>query len=386
MRVRERAAVRGHRRRALGLAVALLGAAWAAPAAPQEPPPDPAVIEVDAPLEARLRTDTVRRARLRRTLRVPAAVELDPARVSRIDAGVNGRIAEVRVFAGDRVEPGDVLARLTSPELTQAQVALLGALAEVDLQRKAVERAEDLVKAEVISQAELERREKQLFVARMDVSSRRDQLRLMGMGPDEIREVESRRAIRSEVAIQARSAGTVIARNVSRSQVVQPGEPLFTVADLSHVRVEGQAPEREVPFLASAESVQVEIPALGAHPRPGDALYVGATVNPSTRTVTVRTAIDSPGTTVKPKMLARLLVVGPEEERVAVPAGAVVREGSDDHVFVRQADGRFRFASVQLQPAVDGMRAVDEGLAEGDVVVVDGAFRLNAERRRRLGR
>ncbi len=360
-------------------------------ASSQEPPDatiagDDHVIRVDSELAARLATAPVERATLRRIIRLPASVELDQTRLSRIDAGVNGRIVEVNVFGGKRVERAEVLARLTSPELTRGQVALLGALAEVDLQRRAVERARELVEAEVISQAELERREKELFVTRMAVQSHRDQLGLMGMDPREIRQVEATGSIYSEVAVMSQRAGTVIQRNVSQDQVVQPGAPLFSIADLSRVWIEGQAPEGEVDFLASAHDVRVEIPAIDARDLEGEVVYIGATVNPATRTVTVRTELESPDERIKPEMLATLLVVGPEENRLTVPAAAVVREADADHVFVRETDDRFRLARVSLEPAVDGLRPVETGLREGDVIVTGGAFRLNAELKRRLGR
>ncbi len=364
----------------------LLGvcATLAAPASSAEEA-DPLTIEVSAGLAARLETAVIERHALQRRLRLPAVVELDEERVSRIGAGVNGRIVEVAAFRGDAVQRGDLLARLTSPELTQAQVALLGALAEVDLQRRAVQRAADLVEAEVISQAELERRNKQLFMAATAVQSHRDELRLMGMSRREIEEVERSETIRSEVGVLSSLGGTVIERDVSRGQVVAPGDPLFTIADLSMVRIEGQAPEREATFLAKADHLLVEIPALRIFERKAALDYVSATVNPGSRTLTVRTRIETPSESVKPEMLATLVVVGPAERRLAVPAPGVVREGDEDFVFVREGEGRFRFTRVTLEAAIDGLRAVSSGLSEGDVVVVDGAFRLNSERRRRAG-
>lgn len=350
------------------------------------PPADEWVIEVNGALDARLATVPVTRAPLRRRLRLPASVELDQTRVTRVDAGVNGRVVDVYAFGGGYVEAGDPLAQLTSPELTRAQVALLGALAEVDLQQRAVQRASDLVDAEVISQAELERRQKQLFVARMAVQSHRDQLHLMGMSAEEVGEVERTRTIHSEVVILARTAGTVIERNVNRSQVVQPGDALFEIADLTRLRVEGQAPEREVDFLGDADHVEIELPATQGEPILGRLVYIGATVNPATRTVTVRSEIDSPEGRIKPEMLANLVVVGPLEQKLTVPETAVVRDGADDHVFVRESEGRFRFTTVSLAPAVDGLRPVNAGVNEGDVVVVKGAFRLNSERKRRSRR
>jgi cobalt-zinc-cadmium efflux system membrane fusion protein len=347
---------------------------------------DPALIEIDPLLDGRLRTAEVRSALLRRTLRIPATVELDPSRVSRIDAGVEGRVVEVLVADGQRVSAGQVLARITSPELTRAQVALLGARADVSLQRRAVARASELVEAEVIAQAELERRQNDLFMAATSVQSHRDQLTLMGMSEAEIRDVERTESIRPQVGIVSRRDGVVIERAVDRGQVVSVGEPLFTVADLTRVQVEGRVPEREVAFVARAEGVQVEIPAAGRSATAGEEFYVAPTVDPTTRTVTVRTFVDSPEGTIKPNMLATLVLLGRRVEQLAVPAQAVVRDGDDEHVFVREGEGRYRFAAIAAEREIDGLRAVAEGLSEGDVVVVDGAFRLNAERKRRLGR
>jgi cobalt-zinc-cadmium efflux system membrane fusion protein len=305
--------------------------------------------------------------------------------LSHIDSGVRGRIVEVHVQRGTLVEVGAPLVTLTSPEFTRGQVDFLGALADMEIQQHAVERAEELVEAEVISRAELERRRSQLFVASTDVKSHRSQLKLVGMAPRDIDEVETSRAILEEVTVYSRTHGTVIERMVNREQVVVAGELVFTIADLSRVRVEGEAPADEVQFLGSADHVLVEIPALDAERIKAELLYVAATADRATRTVTVRTEIDNPGASIKPEMLAILVVVGSAETGLVVPASAIVREGSQDYVFVQEGSGRYRFAKVAVKPEVDGNRAVSRGLREGDLVVVDGASRLNSERRQRAG-
>ena len=353
--------------------------------APAAPPADPAIVELETALAEQLVTAPVRRTELRRTIRLPASIKLDPMGLSHIDSGVRGRVVEVHVQRGALVEVGTPLVVLMSPEFTRGQVSFLGALADRELQRHAVERAEELVEAEVISRAELERRRSQFFVASTEVKSHRSQLELMGMAPRDIDEVETSRAILEEVTVYSRTHGTVIERMVNREQVVVVGELVFTIADLSRVRVEGEAPADEVQFLGSADHVLVEIPALDAERIKAELLYVAATADRATRTVTVRTEIDNPGASIKPEMLAILVVVGPAETGLVVPASAIVREGNQDYVFVQEGSGRYRFTKVAVKPEVDGMRAVSRGLREGDLVVVDGASRLNSERRQRAG-
>jgi len=65
-----------------------------------------------------------------------------------------------------------------------------------------------------------------------------------------------------------------------------------------------------------------------------------------------------------------------------VPAAAVVRENDRDHVFVRQAEGRYRLTPVELGAASGTLRPLLKGLPEGSEVVVEGAFHLNNERKR----
>lgn len=353
--------------------------------APAAPPADPAIVELEAVLAEQLVTEPVRRTELRRTIRLPASIELDPMGLSHIESGVRARVVEVHVQRGALVEVGTPLAVLMSPEFTRGQVSFLGALADRELQRSAVERAEELVEAEVISRAELERRRTRLFVASTDVKSYRSQLELMGMAPRDIDEIETSRTILEEVTVYSRTFGTVIERMVSREQVVEAGERVFTIADLSRVRVEGEAPADEVQFLDSADHLLVEIPALDAERIKAELLYVDATADRATRTVTVRTEIDNTGATIKPGMLAILVVVGPAEVSLAVPAGAIVRERNQDYVFVQESSGRYRFTKVVVKPEVDGIRAVSRGLREGDLVVVDGASRLYSVRRQRTG-
>ena len=373
----------------VALSIVLLGACSAPEPEPEPAPaaatPDPSVVELESTLAEQLETAPVRRTELRRTIRLPASVELDQQRLSHVASHVRARVLEVYVLRGAQVEVGTPLARLMSPEFTRSQVGFLVALADRQLQQRAVQRAEELVEAEVISRAELERRRAERFRAATAVKSHRSQLELLGMAPQDIDRVEASRAILNEVTVYSRTAGTVIERMVSREQVVEQGDRAFTIADLSRVRVEGEAPAREVSFLSTADHLLVEIPSLGLKGVRGELVHVSATADESTRTVTVRTELDNPDGTLKPEMLAVMVVVGPAESRLVVPAEAVVREGNEDYVFVHEGDGRFRFAPVAAEGEVDGVRAVSRGLQEGDRVVAKGAFRLNSERRRRAG-
>ncbi len=285
---------------------------------------------------------------------------------------------------GDELRPGAVLAVIHSTELTTAQLAYLKARATAELNRRAAERARVLVANDVIGTAELQRRETELALAEAERKAAADQLRVLGLGERAIEALGRQGAISSTAPVVATLGGVVVERKVTQGQVVQPADALFTVADLSHLWAVAQIPEEQSGQARVGQRVSVEVPALDGERVRGTVQYVGRTVNPQTRTVLVRVALDNPDGRLKPDMLATMLIEGRPQDRRVIPAAAVVREDNADYVFVAEADGRFRLVKVSLGPDVDGLRPVLGGLADGVQVVVDGAFHLNNERRRLL--
>lgn len=325
----------------------------------------------------------VDRAELSRLVDASGTIQPDERLVTRIGASVLGRVTNVLAEVGDRVAAGQPLASLASPELTQAQVAFLRASASFTQAERAVERAQVLVKADVIGTAELQRRESELNIARAELRAAGDQLSLMGMSPAMISALRKDGVLNPSVGISATQSGVVIERKVSQGQVATPGDPLFTVADLSRVWVVGQIPEQNARYVRPGQSVEIEVPALKNRRIVGKIAVVGDTISSETRTVTVRSVVENPGRDLKPSMLVNMRIQGDARTTLVVPLEAVVREGDRDHVFVKKADTIWTLVPVELGPPVnESVRPVLGGLTEGAEIVVKGAFHLNNERKR----
>lgn len=315
-------------------------------------------------------------------LEISGRIEANDRSVTRIGAAVTGRVTEVLAEVGDRVQRGQALARVASSELTTAQMGFLKAHSAASQAERAVDRARQLIQADVIGSAELQRRESELAVARAELRAAGDQLRLMGLPSEAIDRLKDQGTLHPVAAVSATLAGVVIERKISNGQVAQPGDHLFTVADLDTVWVVGALPEQTARSVQAGQTVVIEVPALGKRSLSGKIVYVGDTVSPETRSVTIRTQVDNPQRDLKPQMLATMRVRGGTQSMLAVPTQAVVRENDRDHVFVRTADQRFRLTPVELGPAQDDMRPVLKGLSEGTEVVTEGAFHMNNERKR----
>lgn len=346
-------------------------------------PADSTQVEPDANLLAQLKMERVSETPVAETLRVAGNIDFDEHGLARIGASVTGRVTQLAVQLGQPVHKGETLALLNSSELSSAQLAYLKARSQTELFRRNAERARALFQADVISAAELQRRENEFEIAAAEARAARDQLRVLGVGEASLNKLAQSGAIDSVTPVTASISGVVVERKIAAGQVVQPADVLFVVADLKRVWAVAQVPEQQINRVRVGQSVQLEIPALNHEKRVGKLIYVGQTVNPETRTVLVRTELDNGDGQLKPAMLATMLIEGVTVPRLVVPASAVVREEDEDHVFVAEADNRFRLVKVRLGPENQGRRVVQGGLKGGERVVTEGAFHLNNERNRK---
>lgn len=352
-----------------------------APAA--APPVDALAVHAHAELAARLRIGAPAMAEVRETLRVTGRIEADETRLARVGAPVTGRITDIAAREGENVRRGQIIATINSTELSALQLGYLKSLSQAGLAARASARAQQLYDADVIGAAELQRRQAELVQAEAEVQGTRDQLKVLGLGEAAIERLSRARTINSVSHIVASISGTIIDRKVTEGQVVQPADGVFLVADLSNVWVVADVPEQVAGAVRVGEAVDAEVVALPGRKISRTLTYVAPTVNPETRTVRARMDLANPDRVFKPNMLASMLIKGSPQTRLTVPAAAVVREENRDHVFVRTGTDRYRMQAVQLGAEADGRRVVISGLRETETIVLDGAFHLNNERKRR---
>jgi len=366
----------------VALAIALSACGDKAPetAAPAAPAADPAIVTADEAMASRIKLATITKQPFGEMLRVSGRIDFDIERVARIGATVTGRVTEIRAELGQAVKPGDVLARLHSSELGTAQLAYLKSRAFSELQANNRERARQLFAADVIGRGELQKRENEYNVAEAERRAARDQLNVLGMSDGVISRLGSDGQISSFSPVVSTMRGSVVELNVSIGQVVQPAQALFTVADLSRVWAVAEVPEAQADLVAQGQTTEIEVPALGNTKFTGKLIYVGQIVNPTTRTVLVRTSLENPEGRLKPAMLASMLIASRPSDKVVVANSAVVRSEDKDMVYVETKPGTYRATEVTLGQSYNGTRVVQAGVREGDKVVVEGAFHLNNQR------
>lgn len=369
---------------AAALVMAVAGCSQKPEPAASKPVIDPNLVTLTKELQATVKTGPVGEAQFIDTLRIPGRIQVDEQYESRAGASITGRISTLDVKLGDEVKAGQRLATIKSTELAQYQLSYIKASQQMQLQKKAVDRAKQLLEADVISLAELQRREGELNASNAELNAARDQLLVLGMSADSIARLGLSNSGMSTSQVNSKINGTVIERKARLGQVVAPAEELFVIADLSHVWAVAEIPEQQIAHISEGQTINIEVPALEDAELTGKLAFVGDIVNPATRTVMARANISNNNMLLKPDMLITILLEARPETVIAIPATAVVRENNADHVFVQTLKPtQYKLQPVSLGRTYDGQREVLQGLQPGDQIVLDGAFHVNNERKRK---
>ena len=345
---------------------------------------DPNIVYVNDDLRKMIQDGKLELGKFTEEVRVSGRIDFNESFLARIGANVTGRVSEILGFPGQMVKQGDLLAKITSTELTQSQLSYLQARSASQLAEQAANRARILYKEDVIALAELQRREAEATSAKAQFGAANDQLRVQGMDQASIDQLAKTSVIKSINNVRATIDGEIVERKITKGQVVQPADALFTIADLDALWAIAEVPESTAYLIVKGEKSSVVIPALRDQVIEGVVSHVDSIVNPTTRTVLVRMDIPNQSGQVKPGMLATMLIDSQPRERILVPLEAIVREDNHDYVYVREDDERYRMVQVKLGPEGKGFRPLRSGLKEGAEIVIKGAYHLNTERKKQL--
>ena len=329
--------------------------------------------------------ETVGRTAFRTYRTFPGVVRPNEHALANITTLVRGRVAEVHADLGQMVKANQLLAVLHSSELGLAQSAYLKARARRHVAEQAYQRAQYLYKEKVIGQAEAQRREGEMISIRAEAQEAREGLRLLGMDDKEIRNLERTQTIRSQVPIVAPFAGRVIARDLTKGEVVETTHKLFVVADLSTLWVVGNVSEKDISYVQRAaavpnQPVEVYVAAYPDEAFHGTVSYVGDVLDTATRTMQVRLILDNSNGHLKPEMFATIRVLSePTSDVLVIPEAAIQHDRDRIFVFVQKDPGVYEARTIRLGEKNGAFAEVLEGVQEGEAVVKEGAFTLKSE-------
>lgn len=313
----------------------------------------------------------------------PATVQANHNELAEVTALIRGRVVRVYVDVGQDVKKGTLLALLHSVDLGVAEGEYLKSGARLEEAERSHVRATELYENKAVSLAELQRREAAMKAARAEARETRNRLELLGVPREEINRLDREHTIKANMPLHAPFDGRVITRNITKGEVVETDQKLFTVANLTDVWVIGNVPEKDVRFIRKDQHVNV---VLAAYPHAlftGIITYIGDVLDPATRTMSLRVTVSNPDRLLKPEMFAIVSVMSTSSpDALSVPLSAVQDGSTGKMVFVQQEVGEFEARTVKLGNEDGDVVRVLEGVKAGEQVVTKGSFVLKSEMER----
>lgn len=348
-------------------------------------------VEVHLSAEARTRAGIELRAPVRftstTTLRLPGTVAPDAYGQTKVVSLVAGRVTTVQAELGTRVEKGDVLARITSPDFADAQASYLEHRVALEADHQRIVRLERVVEIGAASRQELDDARAMHANHSSDVERAKSRLLLLGFSSSDLEELEATNNVRSEYAVRAPSAGAVTQRDVNPGQVVAAEAPLMQVSRVDRVWILASAYAQDASRLTIGTAARVLVTAGTASPLQAAITYIDPQVDPATRTVQVRLETTNPGAALRFGTLVDIDVQVPAPlGAIAVPAEAVQLLGDASVVYVQdtQRPDVLLERRVTTGAMANGLTIITSGLSEADRVVSSGSFAVRAERIRAM--
>ena len=344
-----------------------------------------------AELQIDLATDDLKKVQIRAvrvtegttttTLRVPGIVKPNEYREVHVTSLVGGIVKQVPVILGDHVRRGQPLAILFSSELAEAETQYLSHLAELAAEHKKLERTQNLVRLGAASKQEEEEVTATHAAHESQVRAALERLKLLGANDRQIAALKQAEQIDANFVVPAPIDGVVLARTANLGLVVNTGQELFTVADLSSVWVMASVNEKDFASVRVGSAASITAPAYPGRFWKGRVAYIQPQVDPNTRTAQARIEVANPGESLRIEMYVDIDFTSEGAKGPVVPESAVQFIGERQFVFlpIKDKEGSFILRPVRLGPAAHGYYLVLEGLKQNDEVVTDGSFILKAE-------
>lgn len=302
---------------------------------------------------ANVMTSVVSKQQPVKEVRLYGKVQADERLLQSQVSYISGRIEKLMVnFTGETVRKGQPLAIVYSPELLTAQQELIEASKVKDLQPEIYEAA-------------------------------REKLFQWKLSEQQIASIESSGKVQANMEITSTASGIVTARRVNNGDYISQGTVLYEVADLSRVWVLFDAYESDLPFLSRGDKIEFTLQALPGSTFTGTIAFIDPVIDPVNRVAKVRVEVSNPGANLKPEMFATGTVKADLDQyanQMVIPRSAVLWTGKRSVVYVKQPGEEpiFHLRQVDLGPALGNSYVITGGLTEGEEIVTEGAFSVDA--------
>ncbi len=316
--------------------------------------PNEIVMTESAAKLADIQTMTVSEGTPRKMVHLQGKVHADERNIAELTARFGGRIEKLFVnFTGQNVRLGEKLATIYSPNLITAQRELLEALS-------------------------FKENRPSFYTAA------KAKLKLWDLTDDQIAAIEEDGEPQHYFEVLSPISGTVMMRHVALGDYIREGSPLFQVTDLKRVWVMFDAYESDLPWIKTGDQVELTIQSIPGKEFEGTVAHIDPFINPNSRIAKVRIELPNPGLKLKPEMFANGVLhskIAESSDHLLIPKSSILWTGKRAVVYVKVPEREtpsFLYREITLGPEAGDFYVVADGLMEGEVIAVNGVFKIDA--------
>mgnify|MGYP000900629121 CR=1 FL=1 len=308
-----------------------------------------------------VRTETAGSRSMSRTIRAVGTIEASERGLYTVSPKFEGWITTLFVnTTGAKVRRGQPLFAVYSPELVTAQ----------EEYRVAVQTLQSMSDASPEARANM----------RLLVEAGLQRLRNWDIEDADLAELRAGKDARRSLLLRSPTDGVVIEKAARAGMRFMPGEALFQIADLSSVWIVANVFEQDLALVRPGQTAVLSLTAYPGREFTGKVTFVYPTVQPETRTARIRIELPNEAGLLKPDLYGTVKIqAGETVAAVSIPESAVLDSGTRRVVLIELGGGAFEPREVELGLRGDGYVEVVKGLSDGERVVVDGNFLIDAE-------
>lgn len=303
---------------------------------------------------ASVETTVVKKGIPEKQVHLLGKIKADETKISTLTARFGGRIEKLFVnYTGQKVNEGQKMAKIYSPELITAQKELLEAIKYKE--------------------------SNPTFYY-----SARTKLKLWDLNDEQIAVIEKEGEPQLYFDVLAPMNGTVSKRQVALGDYIKEGSALFEIVDLSRIWVMFDAYESDLPWIKIGDKVDFTVQSVPGKSYSGKLTYIDPFIDPKTRVAQVRVEMSNLDMVLKPEMFASGILtsnVAGNTNEILIPKSAILWTGKRAVVYIKNQKNNgsyFHYREVVLGPEAGNFYVVKEGLNVGEIIAINGVFRIDA--------
>lgn len=305
---------------------------------------------------AGIRTTTPEAAQLSETFQVPGRLTFARERVASITPLAPGTVEQVHVRLGTRVEKGDLLLEIATPEIARLYARYSAAVAQHQQATTALKREENLRARGISAEEEVQRARAVWSSSRSEVEQYQRELQSFGLDAEHMDGSNL-------VPLRAPFAGVITDLQTSSGEGVSPSSALLTLANPEILWLELSIPAAHAASVVPHTPVQVSFDGVEGSPLETELFHVDPALNPQSRTLRALAQISNPEGRLKAGMFARAtLQRASSTAGMSVPADAIQHIDEHSYIFIQREPDLFELRRVTTTAVRDGRVGISVGL------------------------